>query len=234
MKLCAFAILAGVLLIGSSYVKLVYGYGLLAVVLHFSKVSFKEFYPSVRSFRFFFIFTFLVQLFFTAGGSFKLVPDITQVTVATIMTLQFVLVIAYSALFTITTTPSDIARSLFVVAKPLKVFKVNLAEVAVSLLVAVRFIPLLFEESEKIVVAQKLRNGWDSETTWREKFSFFVKAESFIIPLFVRVIRYAEQISLTLHYRQNPVQIMALPSFIARDYVMFVVVIVLAVIAYAI
>ena len=176
-----------------------------------AKITPKEFWPSIRSFRFLLILTFFIQAFWTDGGNFIAVPTKEMIFASLLSALRFALIIGYSAIFTITTTPADIARSLYFFIKPFKKIGVNTKDAAISLLVAIRFIPLLFEEADKIITAQKLRGAWPEKNgSWKNKFKFFTKAESFIIPLFMRVVHYAEQISVTLHYRQNLEQVMAL------------------------
>lgn len=181
---------------------------ILCLLLTVAKITPKEFYPSIRSFRFLIIFTLLLQTFFTSDGHFLIKPTQEMALNSLYITLRFTLIIAFSALFTITTTPADIARSLYVFIKPFKRLGFDTKSAAVSILVAIRFIPLLFEESDKIITAQKLRGIWTEATTFKDKFRFFIKAESFVIPLFMRVIYYAEQISVTLCYRDNLEEVM--------------------------
>lgn len=202
---------------------------MLCLALYAGKIGIKDFYPSIRSFRFLLVFTFIVQAFFSASGDFSIKPSIPSVLQSLLSTYRFALIIAFSALFTITTTPADIARSLYFFVKPFKIFKINTKDTAVSLLVAIRFIPLLFEESDKIITAQKLRGAWAANDSFFNKFKFFTKAESFIIPLFMRVVHYAEQISITLCYRDNLEDVMALPRIKAKDTVILIATLIAAV-----
>lgn len=199
-----------------SYSRLIFFIILLAAAAFFAKIRAGELYASVRSFRFFIIFTFLVQMFITETGDFILPIYAEHLQKALLSTLKFILIICYSALFTLTSSPADIAKALFFFIKPFKKIGVNTRNAAISLLVAVRFIPILFEESHKIITAQKLRGLWN-HNTFKNKLKFMTKAESFIIPLFTRLTRYAENISITVAYRHNLESHMNLPKISLND-----------------
>lgn len=213
VKLLAVIILIASAALPGSPARLLSSALILACLTAAAGITPKEFWPSIRSFRFLLMLTFLIQAFFTDGGSFTPVPTGEMIWASFLSTWRFALIIGYSAIFTITTTPADIARSLYFFIKPFKKLGVNTKDAAVSLLVAIRFIPLLFEEADKIITAQKLRGAWPEKGgSWGNKMKFFTKAESFVIPLFMRVIHYAEQISVTLCYRRNLEQVMAIPG----------------------
>lgn len=209
VKLFFIAFLIGAAALSYSPIRLASVFILLCILLALSKITPKEFWPSLRSFRFLLLFTFFIQLFFSYDGKFVLKPAEATVLNSIFITLRFSFIIAFSAVYTLTTAPADIAKALYFFIRPFGVFKINVKDAAVSILVAIRFIPLLFEESNKIITAQKLRGLWNGDTSFRDKFRFFIKAESFMIPLFMRVIYYAEQISITLCYRQNLEKVMA-------------------------
>lgn len=223
IKLVGLAFLIGAGALPSSPLRLGTVFLILIGLLSASKISIKEFYPSIRSFRFLIIFTILIQSFVTTDGHFILIPTPETLLNSAYVTLRFIFIIAFSAIYTITTTPADIAKSLYIFVKPFKIFKINTKDAAISILVAIRFIPLLFEESDKIVTAQKLRGIWKENPSLKEKFFFFIKAESFLIPLFMRVIYYAEQISITICYRNNLEAVMQIPKPSAKDILFLII-----------
>jgi len=165
------------------------------IFLAASKISAKEIYSIFRPFRFLLIFTFLIQLFFDNSG-FN--PDSLNYTAAAAVTLKFSLMILFSAIFTATTRPLDIIKILNLLIKPLKIFKVNTQDITASGIIALRFIPLLFEEADKIRTAQILRND---ET--HRGFKRIFQIEAFVVPLFFRVVHFSEQIAITLKFRDN-------------------------------
>jgi energy-coupling factor transport system permease protein len=136
-----------------------------------------------------------VQLFFNDKGfDFNEPSYFTAVST----TGQFFLMIAFSALFTATTRPLDIIKILNLILKPLKILKVDTQNIAASGIIALRFIPLLFEEADKIKTAQILRND-----TTKRGIKRLLDIEAFIIPLFLRVMYFSEQIAITLQFRGN-------------------------------
>ncbi|TYB33764.1 MAG: energy-coupling factor transporter transmembrane protein EcfT [Flexistipes sinusarabici] len=171
---------------------------LIAVFLIFlsaSKISSKEIYSIFKPFRFLLIFTYLIQLFFDNTG-FN--PGNLNYTAAAAVTLKFSLMILFSAIFTATTRPLDIIKILNLLLKPLKIFKVNTQDITASGIIALRFIPLLFEEADKIRTAQILRNE-----VAHKGFKRIFQIEAFIVPLFFRVVHFSEQIAITLKFRDN-------------------------------
>jgi len=172
-------------------------------IVALAKINLKEFYLALKPFIFLIIFTLFIQLFFSKEGvfSFNIVDNIAN---GLIVTAQFFIIIAISTIFTLTTTQIDIAKSIIFFARPLKIFGANISDISISIIIAIRFIPLLFDEAEKIITAQKLRGIWSKGyKNIFKNLSIIFKAESFIIPLFIKVINYAEKISITLRYKTD-------------------------------
>ncbi|MGA1861527.1 energy-coupling factor transporter transmembrane protein EcfT [Deferribacter thermophilus] len=171
---------------------------LLIVVLvtaKISKIKINILISYVKPFLILLIFTFLLQLFFTIDGHLKF--DISNLNYSILYTMRFLMIILLSAILTITSSPFDLVRIIYLMLKPLKVFKVSVEELAITSVLAIRFIPLIFEEAEKIKIAQKIRG---------ENRSFIqnlFRIEDFIIPLLNRIFYFAEQISITLMYKRD-------------------------------
>ncbi len=199
----------------------------LIIVLFFliviSKIIFKEFYGSIKSFRFLFLFILIVQLFFSSDGSFHLIPTKFSIINALYMLLSFFLMISFSAIFTLTTSPSQIAKSLYFFIKPFKKIGINTKDIAISIIIAIRFIPVLFEEANRIITSQKLRGLLKKEKGFFNKIKIYTKIDAFIIPLFMRIIYFGNQISITLNYRHNIDNIMILDKIKNSDLLIFFV-----------
>lgn len=189
----------------------------LILLIIISKIKFKEFYGSIKTFRFLFLFILVVQLFFNSDGSFNLIPTKYSIVNALYMLLSFFLMISFSAIFTLTTSPSQIAKSLYFFIKPLKKIGVNTKDIAISIIIAIRFIPVLFEEANRIVTSQKLRGLIKKEKGFFNKIKIYTKIDAFIIPLFMRIIYFGNQISITLNYRHNIDNIMILEKIKFSD-----------------
>lgn len=198
-----------------------------AMLIFASKLHIIEILKGLKSFRFLFLFIFFTRLFFNTDGSISFNLNFHSLFTALLTLYQFMLIVAFSLILTFTTTPSDITKALFFFTKPLKLFKVNRENIAVSILTAVRFIPLIFEEADKIITAQKIRGLWIHGKSFKDKIVFIFNLDSLIIPLLMRVFFYAEQISITLSYRQNIESVLKLDKLTNRD-IIFITLIILA------
>ena len=187
------------------------------ILIFLSGSIFKQAISAVKSFKMIYIFIFVTMLFFGENGGFSIYFTKEALYNALLSTYQFMLIAAYSCLLTLTTSPSEIAKTLYIFIKPFKIFKVNVENTGLSMLIAVRFIPLLFEEASKIITAQKLRGLWIDNKSFKYKIKFIFNMDSFIIPLFVRVFHYAEQLSVTALYRNNIDSVLKLDKINTRD-----------------
>lgn len=190
---------------------------LLIILTILSGSIFKPLFYSIKSFKVLYIFIFVTVLFFGEHGNFSIHFTKDALINALLGTYQFILLVGFSSLLSLTSSPSEIAKSLYVFIKPLKIFKINVENIGLSMLIAIRFMPLLFEESSKIITAQKLRGVWITDVTFKEKLKFVFNLDSFIVPLFVRVFHYAEQLSITALYRQNIGDVLTLNKINIKD-----------------
>lgn len=195
-----------------SYISL-FGYFITSALLAMlSKLSISEMFALINPFKFLLIFTFFVQLFYNNQN------EVIDIENAILYTSKFTFMIVISGIFTITTKPMDIVKIVYKIVTPFKVFKLNPLEIATSSIIALRFIPLIFEEADKIITAQKLRGVMP-----KRGFRLLFRLHTFIIPLFNRVIFFAEQISITLSYRRNWEQILTLRRIKATDLIIIAI-----------
>ena len=187
------------------------------ILIFLSGRIFKQAFSAIKSFKMLYIFIFITMLFFGENGGFSIYFTKEALFTALLSTYQFMLIVAYSCLLTLTTSPPEIAKTLYIFIKPFKIFKVNIENTGLSMLIAIRFIPLLFEEASKIITAQKLRGLWIDNKSFKYKIKFIFNMDSFIIPLFVRVFLYAEQLSITALYRNNIDNVLKLDKINTRD-----------------
>ena len=106
--------------------------------------------------------------------------------------------ISISTILTFTTSPTDLTDAIERLLKPLTVFKISVGDLAVIMTIALRFIPTLMEELDKIMCAQKAR-GADLE-----KGSLLQKAKSLLpilIPLFISSFRRAYDLAIAMECR---------------------------------
>ncbi|MCR5021151.1 energy-coupling factor transporter transmembrane component T [Ruminococcus sp.] len=149
------------------------------------------------------IFTAVLNLFFIRTGDvlweWKIIK-LTQEGVDTslFMVIRIICLICGSSLLTYTTSPIELTDAIEKLLGPLKKIKVPVHELAMMMTIALRFIPTLIEETDKIISAQKAR-GADMETG-----GLIQKTKALIpilIPLFVASFRHAEELALAMECR---------------------------------
>jgi len=149
------------------------------------------------------IFTAVLNLFFIRTGNVLWEWSFIKITEeginqAVFMTVRIVCLIVGSSLLTYTTSPIDLTDAIERLLSPLKKIKVPVHELAMMMTIALRFIPTLIEETDKIMSAQKAR-GADMETG-----SVLQRAKALVpilIPLFVSSFRRAEELATAMECR---------------------------------
>jgi len=181
-----------------------YGLGLffLSCVLltALSKVPFKRLIAGLSPFLWLFLFTALLHVFMTPGDSISWLPYATWQGVESGIRVGFQLIFAIwlSTLMTLTTSPLDMVWALEWYMTPLKYIKVPIDEIALLVMLAIRFIPLLFEETDRIIKAQKAR-GVDIET--RGMIRKVKALIPILVPLLYGVFRRADDLAIALTLR---------------------------------
>ncbi|MDK2791481.1 MAG: energy-coupling factor transport system permease protein [Deferribacteres bacterium] len=196
--------------LGFNYFTLVC-YTLITLFLMFlSKITIGEILKLLKPFRFLLLFTLFIQLFYDNA-------EMLNYNAAILYTSKFTIMIILSSIFTVTTRPIDIVKIVYKIIKPFKFTGINPVEIATSCIIALRFIPLIFEEADNILTAQRLR-GIIPQKGIRLLFSL----HTFVIPLFNRVFYYAEQISITLNYRTNWESILTFEKLKLSDHMLII------------
>lgn len=182
------------------------GYGLailfLALVIRLSKVPFKFMVRGMKSILFLLMLTVLFNLFLTPGtpviSFWKL--QITQegTAMAVSMALRLTLLVIGSSLMTLTTTPNNLTDGMEKMMGFLKVFKVPVHEVAMMMSIALRFIPILLEETDKIMKAQMARGASFDSGSVIDRAKAMVPL---LVPLFVSAFRRANDLALAMEAR---------------------------------
>lgn len=147
--------------------------------------------------------TLVVYLFFTPGGVvlFRLGPltvESAGLTRGLFIVLRLILLVWSSLLVTLTTTPLALTEAMEFFLRPLKLFRLPVSELAMIMTIAMRFIPTLMEESQRIMRAQ-LARGADFETG-----NFIRRARGLtpiIVPLFIGAFRRADELAVAMEAR---------------------------------
>ncbi len=184
------------------------GYALVAAALAsailISKVGFKAVFRGLKAVLIIVIFTAVLNLLYTPGQGEPLVSFWIfriyweGVRTAFFMVLRIMMLISCTFLLTYTTSPIRLTDALESLLGPLKKLRVPVHELAMMMSIALRFIPLLIEETDKIMSAQKAR-GADFETG-----GLVQKAKSLIpllVPLFISAFRRADELATAMECR---------------------------------
>ena len=183
-------------------------YGLMAAFLitciAISGIPAKSFLKGMKPLILILCFTGLLNLFFTTGEGDPLV-DVLGITIyaegilrAIFMVVRILMLITCTFLLTYTTSPISLTDGLEALLNPLKRIKVPVHELSMMMCIALRFIPTLIEETDKIMSAQKAR-GADFETG---KLMDRIKALiPILVPLFVGAFRRADELATAMECR---------------------------------
>lgn len=174
----------------------------LACVIAVSKVPLNFILKGLKPIFLIIIFTFTINMFMI-GGEVIWQWGVLHITkeglyTAIFMALRLVLLIIGSSLLTLTTKPISLTDGIESLLDPLKVFKVPAHELAMMMTIALRFIPTLLEETDKIMKAQMAR-GADFESG-----NIIKRAKSLIpllVPLFISAFRIAQDLAMAMEAR---------------------------------
>ena len=157
-----------VLFVAKSWISYGLCFGFLALAIGISKIPVKSIVKGMKPLVFILIFTGILNLFFTEGETVILDLKILQITLeglirAIFMVVRILMLITATFLLTYTTSPISLTDGLETLLSPLKKIRVPVHELSMMMCIALRFIPTLIEETDKIMCAQKAR-GADFET----------------------------------------------------------------------
>ena len=175
----------------------------LAAVIKISTIPVKSIIKGMNPLVMILIFTGVLNLFFTQDGEVLLDLGFAVITSggltrAVFMTVRILMLITCTFLLTYTTSPISLTDGLESLMKPLNKIKVPVHELSMMMCIALRFIPTLIEETDKIMCAQKAR-GADFETG-----SIIDRAKALIpilVPLFIGAFRRADELATAMECR---------------------------------
>ena len=174
----------------------------LAAIIILSHIPLRFILRGLRAVLFLLIFLAVFNLFLTPGEVLCewWIFSITDKGLenAGFMSLRLVLLVVGSGMMTYTTTPSQLTAGMESIFKPLSVFKVPVHEVAMMMSIALRFIPILLEETDKIMKAQQAR-GADFESG--NLFKRIKALVPVLVPLFVSAFRRAGELAEAMEAR---------------------------------
>ena len=176
---------------------------LLALSIRISRVPLKSILRGMKPVLFIASFTAILNLFYTPGTHVLVKVWILTITLegvfnAFFMVLRIMMLIAGTFLLTYTTSPILLTDGLESLLSPLKKIKVPVHELSMMMSIALRFIPTLIEETDKIMSAQRAR-GADFESG-----NLLQRAKAMLpllVPLFISAFRRADELAVAMECR---------------------------------
>ena len=174
----------------------------LLVFIAISKVQPKVFLKGMKPVIFIVVCTALLNLFYTSGtvlwsfGILKLTQE--GIWKAGFMVIRILLLISCTLLLTYTTSPILLTDGLERLLRPLKKVKFPVHELSMMMSIALRFIPTLIQETDKIISAQKARGADFDSGNLMQKAKALIPI---LIPLFISSFRRAEELATAMECR---------------------------------
>ncbi len=176
----------------------------LGIVL-LSGIPLKVFYRGLRLFVFLFLFTAVLHLFFTPGTPVVEVTWPLRIAITregifrgALISWRLLTVIALSSLLTYTTSPLSITRGLESLLAPLARLRFPVQDFSLMMMMAIRFIPVLTNETDRIWKAQRSRGADLSRGGVRVRATTLL---SIILPVFTGLFRRADELAVALEAR---------------------------------
>ncbi|MBO5654423.1 MAG: energy-coupling factor transporter transmembrane protein EcfT [Clostridia bacterium] len=191
------------------FIKSYFGFMLTAVllvaVILIARLPMMSVLKSIRGVLFVMMLTALINLFLGGENGSEILWQwkfltITETSVHTTikLVLRLVLLISGATLLSLTTTPVELADGVESLLTPLKLIRVPVRDIAMIMSIALRFIPTLFEETNKVVSAQKSRGAaFDTGNP----FARIKALLPVLIPLFVSSFRRADELAFAMDSR---------------------------------
>lgn len=172
------------------------------IVLKLSKVPFRFVVKGLKPILFLLIFTAALNLLWTPGHVLwkwgSLIISWEGIHKSVFMALRLIFLIIGSSLLTLTTTPNQLTDAIETLLAPLKCFHAPVHEVAMMMSIALRFIPILLEETDKIMKAQMSRGAdFESGNLFRRLRNML----PLLVPLFVSASRRANELAYAMDAR---------------------------------
>ncbi|PKM94997.1 MAG: transporter [Firmicutes bacterium HGW-Firmicutes-1] len=172
-------------------------------VIYTSKVPLSFILKGLKAIVVIIVLTISINIFFTPGKTILVDFWIIKITLegvilAILMGIRLILLIIGSSLLTLTTSPISLTDGIETLLKPMEKIRVPAHEIAMMMTIALRFIPILLEETDKIMKAQTARGAEFEEG------SIVKRARSLIpllVPLFISSFRRAEDLALAMEAR---------------------------------
>ncbi len=174
----------------------------LAMTIRISHVPFKYMIRGLKAIVVLLLITSAFNMFLTQGepliSFWKLTITKEGLVTAIFIAVRLILLIIGSSLMTLTTTPNELTDALEKLLSPLKKLKMPIHEISMMMSIALRFIPILLEETDKIMKAQMARGADFDSGNMIKKIKAMVPL---LVPLFISAFRRANDLAMAMEAR---------------------------------
>ncbi len=178
-------------------------FAFLVAVIILSRVNFKFVLRGIKPLWFVIVLTFILNTFFYSGGTELFSWWVFRVSQEGLMNairlaVRLIFLITATTMLTLTTSPIALTDGIESLLKPLKAVKFPVHELAMMMTIAMRFIPTLIEETDKIMKAQTARGAeFDSGSIFKRAAGMV----PLLVPLFVSAFRRADELAFAMESR---------------------------------
>lgn len=171
-------------------------------ILIFTKISAKMYFRGLKPIFIVILFTSVLNVFYGSGepiwqwGFLKITMN--GISNAVFVSVRIIALILISCVLTYTTSPTDLTDALERLMKPLKIFKIKVHEIAMMMTIALRFVPTLLEETDKIINAQKARGADMEGGNIIQKLKAVIPI---LVPLFISAFNRAYELAIAMECR---------------------------------
>ncbi len=196
-----FALIIGLFII-NTFIPYVYIVAFILGVVYISKVPLGYILKGLKPLRILIIFTFLINVFMSQGDIIWSIGPLNAtregIYRAFFMAIRLILLVIGTSILTLTTSPISLTDGIEQLLNPLRKIGVPAHELAMMMTIALRFIPTLLEETDKIMKAQMAR-GADFESG-----NIISRAKGLVpllVPLFISAFRRADELAMAMEAR---------------------------------
>lgn len=177
--------------------------GMLLLAVACSRISVKFVLKGIKPMWFVILLTFIMNIFFLTGekilwqwGAIKIYQEGLEKAIE--LAIRLILLVMCSTILTLTTSPKEITDALESLLRPLKIVHFPVHEMALMMSIALRFIPTLMEETDRIMKAQTARGASFDSGGLMEKAKGMIPI---LVPLFVSAFKRADELALAMEAR---------------------------------
>ncbi len=191
---------------------------LLIILMVISNIELKLYYSILKTVLPLIIFIFIINILFG-------IPFISTV----VSILKIILIVLYASMISFSTTPKEITNGIEKIIRPLNIFGINTRKIAFSISLAIRFIPIIINQSTKVLKSQSSRGLDFKNGSLTEKIK---SLRSMLFPMFMLCMQRSDQIADFMELRLykfekrkiNKLSIGSLDSLVLISHIMLVVI----------